>query len=79
MSGEHRPYPELTPIIRDMQFTAHDLGVTRDLLDVRGRCYDDMDPLSQMKLDRALEVLGVAPRPQPAADRTVPVLPDPRD
>ena len=70
-------YPELTPIIRDMQVTAHDLGVTRDLMDIRGRCYDEMDPLSQMKLDRALEVLGIAPKPQPAADPVV--GPDPRD
>lgn len=63
MSHSTRPYPELTPIIRDMQITARELGIVRDLLEVRDRCYADMDPISRQQIDTALTGLGAMLEP----------------
>ena len=70
-----RAYPVLTPIIADMQQTARELGIVRDLLDVRQHCGYLLDADCRRRFDYALASLGAEPVPSPA-----PVVgPDPRD
>ena len=72
-----RPYPELTPIIRDMQQTARELGVLADLVALRECCGREACEDCRRRLDAALAMLGVPTLTTPSRLAAVP--PDPRD
>lgn len=68
-----------TPIIRDMRRTAAQLGIVDDLITIRRLGWGDLPEDARLRLDHALEVLGVDPPLFPPAASTPFDAPDPRD